>query len=230
MPTSKSRNAVEFDGTYWSVKDEFICATRLRSIEEVRSAIEHSKVKMKAAASAVEHGIYCADVMHRLPAFRLGLLNLYTRNGQISHEKAWRIARDSWIEVDNVSKNKIAWVAFFKEFYDSRQYFMSEREIEHFATLPDQIKVYRGYKGKCRAGISWTMSKLIASQFSPSGNASIIAQGMVNKSDVVGYIAIRGQHEIVLRSDDVVINQRAVNAVRPEEAMNWVMSNKGVML
>lgn len=221
---------VTFDGTYWVVNDEYVSAKKLVTIDEVKAVVNESKAKRAAVQSALDNGMYAAAVMLRLPLHRLGMLNLYTRNGMIPPEKAWRIARDSWLDVDNVSCNRIAWAAFFKEFFDTRQHFMSDKENEHFAALPDQIKIYRGYKGKSRAGLSWTMSKMIASQYSPSYGGAIVAQGMVNKSDVVGYITARGHHEIVLRSEDVVLNQRAVNAVRPEEAMKWVIMNKGVFL
>lgn len=221
---------VSFDGAHWTVNDEFVSANKLATLDDARAVILESKAKREAANNAVKSGMFAAAVMMRRPLYRLGLLNMYTRNGQIPPEKAWRIARDSWLEVDNVSCNRVAWRAFFKEFFDSRQHFMSDKEREHFDALPEQIKIYRGYKSRRRAGLSWTMSKLVASQYSPNTERAIVAQGMVNKSDVVGYIAARGHHEIVLRSEDVVLNQRAVNTVKPEEAMKWVMMNKGVFL
>lgn len=221
---------LSYDGFFWNVNDEFVSAKKLISLDEARTVIEESKAKRIAANNALKHGMFAAAVMMRRPLYRLGLLNMYTRNGQISHQKAWHIARDSWLEVDNVSCNRVAWRAFFKEFFDTREHFMSEKEREHFESLPEQIKIYRGYKSRRRAGLSWTMSKLVASQYSPNTERAIVAQGMVNKCDVVGYIAARGHHEIVLRSEDVVLNQRAVNTVKPEEAMNWVMMNKGVFL
>lgn len=223
-------NRVSYDGTFWVVDDEYVSAKKLKTTDEVRAVVKESFAKRQAAKNALDNGMFAAAVMLRRPLHRLGLLNLYTRNGLIPHEKAWRIARDSWLEVDSVSCNRVAWLAFFKEFFDTRRHFMSEKENEHFDSLPEQIKIYRGYRGKNRAGISWTMSKLIASQYSPATERAIVAQGMVNKCDVVGYIASRGHHEIVLRSEDVVLNQRAVNTVKPEDAMNWVIMNKGVFL
>jgi hypothetical protein len=220
-----------YENGLWRIDNEFIKADRLESFKELNEAIRHIEAKTLAANNAIAGGLYAADIMLRLPEYRLPRLNLYSRNGLITPERAWKIARDTWINLDKVYPYRDGWLAFFAAMMPTRDLFMTPKELEHLAMLPDEIKIYRGYdRALSRAGISWSMSKMIASQYAKRFKSKKLAQGLVKKADVVGYITARGHHEIVLRSELAVLNQRAVNTVRGDEAMRWLMLGDGQFL
>jgi hypothetical protein len=223
----------KFDGTYWHIDNDFVNASNLKSSSEVTEVINHIKEKAASARAAKDQGLFAAELMIRKPQCRLALLEEYARLGMISKEKAWRVARDTWLNVDEVHSQITQWESFFKHNFSEHSSFMSPHEIAHLATLPEEIKIYRGYdRPNKRAGLSWTMSKFIASQYANRFKSTIIAQAVIHRSDVVGYLSARGHHEIVVKSRDVVINQRAVGALRGEDAMRWVLtaSKKGGIL
>lgn len=220
-----------FDGSHWVIENDYIRAKKISTIDEVQSILSHIKAKQVAAEQAMDKGLVAAAIMLMLPEKRLKLLAESLRTGAISRKKACRIARDSWLEVGEIYPYRLEWAEMFKVIMPDRDEFMTEKERAHLKLLPDEIKIYRGYnRAHSRSGLSWTMSKMIASQYASKFGEVKLAQGMVNKSDVVAYIAARGHHEIIIQSESSVVNQRAVSVVKGEEAMRWILNgNKGFL-
>lgn len=213
------------------IEDDYYRGIIRNTQAERAEAVVHHAARKQAAENALEQGLFDAEVMMRIPQRRLEKLIEYTAKCLMPPDKAWRIARSTWLELDEVYQYRNDWEQFFNLFMPYRDDFMIKRELDHLSQLPDEIKIYRGYdRALGRSGLSWTMSKLIASQYANRFKSLKIAQGMVKKEDVVGYIVMRGHYEIVLRSEFAVLNQRAVNTVRPDEAMRWVIENKGELL
>lgn len=174
--------------------------------------------KTKTANRALEAEQYDLVLMLISPSHRIKYLCEYAVNQYISNSRAWRIARDTWINQNSVFPNTGEWEQFFELDIPLRQQnFMNEKERNHLSQMPSEIKIYRGYdRAIGRSGLSWSLSKMIASQYANRFKSKIIAQAVVGRDSVMGYINARGHHEIVLKSRLSLENQKAVNAVRPK--------------
>ena len=212
------------------LEHELLCIDPVRSYEEgeISRLLADKKTAYNNALSLER---YDAAVMMLEPKYRLSHLINYIRAGGLELEKAAKIARNTWIELNEVYPYRHEWSDIFHYLINVRHEFMTPKELEHLNSLPDHIKIYRGYnRSHKKSSLSWTMSKLIASQFARQFKEKKIAQALIRKSDVIAYLSARGQHEIIVRAEQAVINQRAVNIVTPQEHMNWAIANGGTVL
>lgn len=176
--------------------------------------------RSEAAKTAISQGRYDLAVMLLAPKYRASALADYAGKGLIKPCIAWKIAREAWLETVNVYPSIEGWEAFFALNLPDSHYFMSEKERHHLSLMPDDIQIYRGYEKKSgRKGISWTLSKMIASQYAYRFKALKMAQGIIKKTDVIGYINTRGHHEIVVRSRESLTYYRSINVVRPKSGL-----------
>jgi hypothetical protein len=229
--TLKTLIKPSFNGTSWDVDNHFLIANNIKDSAEVIEIVKQIQEKAASADRARQQGLYSTEVMVRHPRHRLKMLHEYTAQGLMSVDKAWKIARDTWLNLDEVYPHIEGWELFFSEFGSGSDVFMTAHEKAHLDQLPDEIKIYRGYDRKLkRMGLSWTMSKFIASQYADRFKSTILAQGVVKKSEVIAYVSTRGHHEIILKSRASVLNQRAVSSVNGEDAMRWVIKYKGKRL
>lgn len=178
--------------------------------------------RTKAANESIAKKQFDNVLMLIRPKYRVKYLRQFADAGLVTKSRSWSIARNTWLELSNIYQCRDEWQLFFLSHFDELErarFFMNERERSHLDAMPEIIKIYRGYdRDKGRAGLSWTLSKMIATQYASKFNSLKIAQAVVNRSDVVGYINARGHHEIILKSVFGLENQRAVNAVRPKKS------------
>lgn len=179
--------------------------------------------RIRADENAKRTGNHIARLMMRVPEHRLPLLIELSRAKLITPNAAWKYARKTWVDLKEVYPYRELWEEFFSLGYGDPKLFMDECERGRLNALPDEFKIYRGYNRKRpRHGLSWTMSKKVATKYAQQFGERKIAQGMINKSSVIGLICSRGEHEVVVSSESAVVNLRAVNTVRRQNTINMI--------
>lgn len=225
--------ASRFDGVFCFgssiiVKNEFLEASweglkDKQYVEILASILADITAKRQTAINATKQGNFAAAIQCRRPNYRMPHLLEYAKYHDIPAVRIWEVARDTWLNQTTVSSVVSEWEQFFALDLPEAECFMASSELKRLQQFPNQLKIYRAYDGSLgrsygRNSLSWTLSKMVASQF--AYNTKRIAQAEVNKSDVVvGYISERGQHEIVVRSLACIRHLRAVNSIRGSNAM-----------
>lgn len=230
MATSLLAPGFRLNGDKLEVDNEFLCTKTAKPSdhEVLRDSIMSKTI---AADNCIKRGDYAASVMLRAPLYRLPHLINFCQHGDINPGRAWEIARATWLQLDEIWRLLPLWETFFALDLPGRSNFMNEAEYIHLYQLPDEIKIYRGYdwergRNVGRKGLSWSMSKIIASQYANQFKAKRMAQAVISKDDVIGYIGTRGHHEIVVKSTSCIVNQRAVNTVRNSNVMRYIEGAK----
>jgi hypothetical protein len=105
----------------------------------------------------------------------------------------WSGSDPSDIDQDNLILWGLAWA------------YNDHKTICDGSPLPDgDLKVYRGQVNGDPIGISWTLDKIIAEQFSKTGGLrhqvqnGIVLSGKIHSSQVMGYLTRRGESEVIL--------------------------------
>ena len=88
--------------------------------------------------------------------------------------------------------------------------FMTKGEMETYHNLPQQVKVYRG---ACRDGYSWTLSKEKAQWFCDRNNKvssqkSKVMEKVVDKSQILAFLNGRKEREVI------IIPKRLMNKIK----------------
>lgn len=191
--------------------------------EDVDAFEKHIRSRILASRVACQKGLYDTAIMLRLPDHRIKHVIECWLTGKITSKRAWEIARETWINCSELYRTKLIWQRFFALNVPNSHLMMCEADQERLNQLPNRFNVYRGFFNKDgRRGISWTTSKMIASQYSVRGGMSLIMQGVVNKSDVIAYIGTRGHYEIIVKDQALVEIHRSMKVVTGEVAMRWI--------
>ncbi|MGL6123368.1 MAG: hypothetical protein ACRC1W_10185 [Shewanella sp.] len=185
--------------------------------------------RIKAFNLALALGHYKKAVEIVTPAQRIKLVVDLVSWGAISLPQAWALARQAWLFQPDIYQERIHWELFFNIAKLSAQEFMSDQERDHLSQLPEDVDVFRGYDPRHgRAGLSWTLSKVVASEYSKRHGNRIIAHSKIKKADIVAYINAKSEHEIVIPSMCVVENFRAINVINQLKYSRWQgLGNKG---
>lgn len=139
--------------------------------------------------------IFLHERPYRLHAF----MDLFMEGEiQKAPKKYWELLHDVWIDTESPYVNLDVWKMLFTQNLPFQEYFMTETDREVFKGLPDNLTIYRGYNGKGKWGISWTLDKedaaYFANRFRKNGK---IAQKVVSKDKVFGYTNQRNEQEII---------------------------------
>jgi hypothetical protein len=114
----------------------------------------------------------------------------------------WELLSWLWSDSENIWQNNSLWQRLLASPRHESHYFMDDDERKFFASLPDEITVYRGYqKGKNFDGISYTLNKERAEWFAKRwsrGNRAAVRERVVKKPQVFAYLAGRNEEEILL--------------------------------
>jgi ADP-ribose pyrophosphatase YjhB (NUDIX family)/predicted ABC-type ATPase/transposase len=140
--------------------------------------------------------IYLHERPYRLDAFM-------DVKDEMDDKDYWSLLSDIWVDSENIWQNKDLWKSALSSKRPGKSNMMKKDELDELDSLPDKIKIYRGYiKGKNQNGLSWTTDKAKATWFSgrlARGNEKpLVAEATVNKKDVVAYFTRRGESEVVL--------------------------------
>jgi predicted ABC-type ATPase/DNA-binding MarR family transcriptional regulator len=115
----------------------------------------------------------------------------------------WSSLADVWVDSENIWQNQDIWKSALSSKRPDRISMMNKEEQKEFASLPNELTIYRGYlKGKNKNGLSWTTDRDKAEWFSNRlagrGDNPVVQQATVNKKDVVAYFSRRGESEVVV--------------------------------
>ena len=140
--------------------------------------------------------IYLHERPYRLDAFM-------DVKDEMDDKDYWSLLSDIWVDSENIWQNKDLWKSALSSKRPGKSNMMKKDELDELDSLPDKIKIYRGYiKGKNQNGFSWTTDKAKATWFSSRlarGNEKpLVAEATVSKKDVVAYFTRRGESEVVL--------------------------------
>lgn len=88
-------------------------------------------------------------------------------------------------------------------FFRNPSLMMNSDEINHLKTLPDIIKIYRGYRNGKRKGLSWTLSKEVAEFYAYNWNRREPAPGTVvsikvPKNKIFAYLNEMKEEEVIV--------------------------------
>lgn len=127
----------------------------------------------------------------------------------------WETLGSIWVDSENIWQYKNVWRRLFAAKRPCREMMMDKDERAAFASLPDEIEVFRGCQSKNKKGWSWTTDALVAAKFArrltPKGSKAFLIEGKVSKRHVIAYFLGRQESEIVVQNRHVKItNERAV--------------------
>jgi hypothetical protein len=126
----------------------------------------------------------------------------------------WRLLRDRWTRVAAPWRDLETWCGLFAAERPDRWALMDDEELEVLSRLPKEATVYRGvgHPDHIR-GLSWTLSveravwfanRRADTSYSPKPS---VATGRVEKADVIAYLSIRDEQEVVALPDAVMIER-----------------------
>ena len=108
------------------------------------------------------------------------------------------IARDLWIECENISQYLEYWMEYFDQSTDGFLW-MNRKDKEGYRRLPDTVTIYRG---NCDdGGISWSTKKDVAEFFANrgmNGSTGVVLSATVKKRDIYAYFHTPEREVVVL--------------------------------
>ena len=127
----------------------------------------------------------------------------------LADEVLWPLIGHMWTDSDNIHQNYQGWRDLWSDSTSQEQRMalcMKTHEQEAFRALPDRIPVFRGVQHtRAVKGLSWSTDRDKAVWFSRRYRGpSILASGMVDKSDVLAHFLDRNESEIVVFPEDVL--------------------------
>lgn len=105
---------------------------------------------------------------------------------------------------DNTNVSKSEMLQFFKK--AKKEYLMDEYELETYKSLPEQVEIYRGVRDpKYKYEFSWTLDYDKADWFANRFDTGtpIVYSCLINKSDILAYIASRGEEEVIVNAKNL---------------------------
>jgi hypothetical protein len=132
------------------------------------------------------------------------LVDEYSIDSIVTSKEYFEILREAFTGYDR-PKSLQADQCYEELFYNKSPttLLMNDEELDYFNSLPDTIKIYRGYRMKRRSGLSWTLDRKIAEFYAYSEwHRRIKAPGtvvsiIVPKKEVFAYVNEREEHEII---------------------------------
>jgi hypothetical protein len=128
---------------------------------------------------------------------------------EMTDSEYWEILRSAWMSTENPFQYLGLCVRLFSSPRTSKDRLMCESERTTFESLPQEIKIYRGYSPEfqnCR-GISWTLKKEIAKRLGGrrgrymAGEDAEIREETVKKDEIVAFMNLRDEEEIIYLGD-----------------------------
>ena len=118
---------------------------------------------------------------------------------------------DQWISSENPNQDVNISIDEFIEWFSQadRKNLMSEKELNYFNSLPEEVTVYRGIAvGRAeKEGLSWTCNygtaKWFANRFNQNGQTGYVLKGTISKNDIFAYLNSRKEDEILCNSSKV---------------------------
>lgn len=133
----------------------------------------------------------------------------YDLRHHLKGQDYWEVLRKAYQRSDNTYNQKLNILISFRAKEPNSEMVMDSLEREKLASLPDEIKIYRGMtvsEFKSRMfGISWTLDPKVAHffafeygrNFTTNGEEKMIHEMIISKKDVFAYLASGKEEEII---------------------------------
>jgi len=167
-----------------------VCKAHLKNIINYRA---------KRIERMLAYGRYMDALQMYEPHWRLPAVNqLREKSDRLGVHGYWKLVRAMWDSLIEIWPFESALTAILSD-VDERELLMSVSERSRLNSLPDEVVIYRGVGRKWpRSGLSWTLSPLVAEEFSRHYQGKRYLTATVNKSDIAALINLDGQFEIVM--------------------------------
>lgn len=161
------------------------------------TANAYYKQKVKAIEDALAEKNYSKVVyLHERPYRIQAFLDVMESMEDADY---WKLLSSIWTDTENSWQNFEMWNALLRSPRPERHNLMDEEELNHLASLPDEVVVYRGcVEGVNENGLSWTLDKtkaeFFANRFSKNG---IVLEKTINKDKIVAVFLGRNESEVI---------------------------------
>jgi hypothetical protein len=157
--------------------------------------------------------------LHERP-YRLKALLDYVLPAKPPKPELGELLGDTWADAEAPSHfktNRDVWCSLFNHLGSSKAYLMDVDEIGHLGALPDTLRIYRGYAGRHRTGLSWTLDYDRARWFARrwGSDGARVATGTVEKSKVFALLEGR-------RESEIVVDPRHVKILKTEQVQDTI--------
>lgn len=181
------------------------------------NASYEAKRTMLAAAQAIGD-LEKFVMLHERPYRLNGLLTGARQMGDLTDETYWRTVGSVWRDSENVHEMwdtwRRVWIGANRgRGIHGREHVMSRSDFEELQAMPDVFEVFHGEESPDRIGMSWTLDQAVARWFAKRFNRNgRLYRGIVRKSDVIAYFTQRGEAEILVPGELVMIEERPASA------------------
>lgn len=169
-------------------------------------------VKLKAVKQAKQRRQWPTYIGLHERAWRLQALEEIA--DRLRPRTYWSLLGEVYTDSENLWQNLDLWHDMLHDPRPDRVWLMTQTERRALKTLPQALKVYRGYVyGQQEQGLSWTLRPGIAHWFalrhaSEDDQHGRVLEGEVERSDVLAHFTGRNEAEIVALPERVTINAR----------------------
>lgn len=135
------------------------------------------------------------------PAWRLRAMNqLREKSTTLGVHGYWRLVRLMWESLSAIWPFTDELVSILAD-TEERELMMTPSERARLNALPDELVIYRGIGRRfAYSGLSWTLSPVVAMEYSKKYNGKKYLTAHVKKSDVAALLNLDSGFEIVMSS------------------------------
>lgn len=135
--------------------------------------------------------------------FRVYAFLTLSERVDVADEDYWDLLRSLWEDTENSKEWRHMCAEFFGDERPGRERLMSEHEREGLAAMADRLTVFRGTTSlETDRGWSWTLDRekaeWFAQRFAGIHGSPVLHHGKANRDDVVMYVEVRGEEELVI--------------------------------
>lgn len=127
----------------------------------------------------------------------------------LTEDTFWKLVSEVWTDSENIYQNFDKWVDLFLSRKDKNPTPSGEIiDKAFFASLPNDVVIYRGCGVKNKLGMSWTTKKDIAYGFSRRyvySEPAFLVTARVKKEDIFAVFTGRDEFEVVVLPDEISI-------------------------
>lgn len=130
----------------------------------------------------------------------------------LSQQDFNRILADVYLSTEFPSSDANVPVSKLKYWFESadKRYLMTEREMQHYLTLPDKLTVYRGISDlKKSKGLGWTEDRQVALNFATRFRTkkAFVLSADIMHSEVIAYFDRANEKEIICQPKEYTVQK-----------------------
>jgi hypothetical protein len=164
--------------------------------------------KLQACAEAMANGKWHSYIfLHERPWRYEALQAIADR---MSAEEYWEAVVDVWMDSENIREHQEEWDELLRDRRPGHEHMMDDEERTALAAMPEEIMIYQGHTDERDDGWSWTIDRKKAEWFGRRFASMEQAEprmtvAMAKRDDVLAYLTGRGESEILIDPDLVVV-------------------------